>query len=138
MLDLQSVYFGQKHKDFDYRDFDLIKKIQRLARKHQRQCENGCNGVGYVNSQCYYSGTIDEWSKREYGANVKSAYIDNTEESIFDKEARKIEEKIVREMDSLNQTKYVLWLAKPFKVKLQGDPRGNTVNLYYEGDFIEL
>ena len=128
MLDLQSVYFGQKHLSFDYKDFDLIKKVQRLARKHHRQAENDCNGEGFVNGQHYYTGNIDDYARREYGQGVKSAYIDNSEESIFYKEMEKLEDKINNLVKSnLN-----------FKVEYQGDPRGNTVKLYYEGDFIEL
>jgi len=128
MLNLQSIYFGQKHPSFDYKDFDLIKKVQRLARKHHRQAENDCNGEGFVNGQHYYTGNIDDYARREYGQGVKSAYIDNSEESIFYKEMEKLEDKINNLVKSnLN-----------FKVEYQGDPRGNTVKLYYEGDFIEL
>lgn len=124
MLDLQSVYFGQKHKDFNYQDFDLIKKIQRLARKHQKQCENSCNGEGWVNGQFFTCGAIDEQN-----CQWKSAYIGDDEESIFDKEASKIEEKI---KSLLLKGSYF------FKVEFQGDPRGATVKLYYDGYFIEL
>jgi hypothetical protein len=144
MLDLQSVYFGQRHKDFTYQDFDLIKKIQRLARKHQKQCENSCNGVGYVNGQAYTTALSHgqepgEYEKREFGYNVKSAYINKDDEDcIFDIEAGKIEEKIVKELVGLNQTKYALWRVKPFKLEFQGDPRGATVRLFYDGDYIEL
>jgi len=35
--DLQMIYFGQNHPDFDYRDLDLVLKIKRLARKHQKR-----------------------------------------------------------------------------------------------------
>ena len=129
MLNLSSIYFGQKHKQFDYRDFDIIKRISRLARKHQAQAVNECNGVGYVKGQCYYMGGIDDYAKRTYGQNVKDAYLDkNCETNVFDKESERISDKI----DSVikNNTK--------FKVEYQGDPRGNTVKLYYEGDFIEL
>ena len=138
MLNLQSVYFGQKHKDFDLKDYDLIRKIQRLARKHQRQAVNDCNGEGFVNGQHYFVGNIDDWARREYGQGVKSAYIDNTEETIFTQEMGKIEDKImwlcgyttIKPIQKVRETK--------FTVEFQGDPRGNTVKLYYEGDFIEL
>ena len=145
MLNLQSVYFGQRHKDFDYKDFDLIKKVSRLAHRHQIQATNDCNGYGYVGSQSYYGGQIDDYAKREYGYNVKSSYIDNTEETIFYKEMEKIEEKINSLIAKANKEKlfpngvYTYKKDLPyFGVEYQGDPRGNTVKLYYEGDFIEL
>lgn len=138
MLNLQSVYFGQKHKDFDYKDYDLIRKIARLEKKHTRQCVNDCNGEGFVNGQHYFAGNIDDWAKREYGQGVKSAYIDNTEETIFYKEIEKIENRImwlcgyttIKPIQQVRKTK--------FTIEFQHDPRGNTVKLYYEGDFIEL
>ncbi len=128
MLNLSFIYFGQKHKQFDYRDFDIIKKVSRLARKHQAQAVNECNGVGYVKGQCYYMGNIDDWAKREYGYNVKDAYLDKDfETNVFDKESERIQDKI----NSIIKN-------SKFKVEYQGDPRGNTVKLYYEGDYIEL
>lgn len=141
MLDLQSVYFGQRNKDFNYQDFDLIKKIQRLARKHQKQCEYSCNGVGYVNGKVYYGGAIDDYAKRQYGANVKSAYMGDEEGSIFDKEAGKIEEKI-KSLLGINHLvmpdKDNSFIADKYRVEFQRDPRGATVKLFYDGDYIEL
>jgi len=129
MLDLQSVYFGQKHKDFSYEDYDLIRKIARLAKKHQRQSENACNGIGYVGSQVYYNGSIDDYAKRTYGQNVKSAYLtEDCEETIFNQEAGRIEDKI----------KELIKDKRNFVVEFQGDPRGATVKLTYEGEYIEL
>lgn len=136
MLDLQSIYFGQMHKDFAYKDYDLIRKIARLARKHQRQSENDCNGVGYVNGQVYYCGQIDLYAKEEYGYNVKSAYASNEETSIFNLEAEKIEEKIKSLLLEKNQCEisaHSLW-----RVEFQGDPRGATVKLFYENEYIGL
>ncbi len=127
MLNLQSIYFGQKHRQFIDRDFDIIKKVSRLAHKHQIQATNDCNGEGWVKNVHYYNGQIDDYAKRTYGDNVQSAYIDNTEETIFTQEMDRIEEKI---KSSIKNSK--------FTVEFQGDPRGNTVKLYYEGDFIEL
>jgi hypothetical protein len=138
MLNLQSVYFGQKHKDFDNKDYDIIRKVSRLAKKHQQQCVNSCNGEGFVNGQRYYSGMIDDYAQRTYGQNVKSAYFDDSEESIFDIEAGKIEDKINKLVYQFNYKKYALWRVKPLKIEYQGDPRGNTVKLFYENDYIEL
>lgn len=134
MLNLQSVYFGQKHEDFDYKDFDVIKKIQRLARKHQRQCENACNGEGWLNGQYYYAGTIDSWIKQQKPF-VLSAYVTNSETTIFEEAIDKIEAKIDYICSKHSKS------GKPsasFNVEFQHDPRGATVKLYYEGDFIEL
>ena len=138
MLNLQSIYFGQKHPNFDYKDFDIVKRISRLARKHLRQAVNYCNGEGFVNGEHYYNGKIDEWARRTYGQNVKSAYIDNNEETIFYKEMEKIENKIIDLVGKRDKEINNLEKKGPFTVDFQGDPRGNTVKLYYEGDFIEL
>ena len=138
MLDLQSIYFGRNHKEFDIKDMKLIQKVRRLARKHQKQCENSCNGVGYVNGQVYYCGMIDDYAKRTVGASVKSAYSSDDEASIFDKEVLKIEDKINKLVYQFNWFKYTLWKVKPFKVDFQGDPRGATVKLTYNGSYIEL
>ena len=129
MLDLQSVYFGQKHKNFSYEDYDLIRKIAILAGKHQFQAVNDCNGVGYVGSQVYYNGSIDDYAKITYGQNVKSAYLTkDCEETIFNQEAGRIEDKI----------KELIKDKRNFVVEFQGDPRGATVKLTYEGEYIEL
>lgn len=138
MLNLQSIYFGQRHLNFGDVDYDVIKKISRLVKKHQRQCENACNGNGYVKGDFYYTGKIDDWAKREYGQNVKDAYINATENTIFDYEIEKIENSIAKIMDNLNQSKYALYRVKPLKLEFQHDPRGNTVKLIYENDYIEL
>lgn len=127
MLNLQSVYFGQKHPNFNYKDYDLILKILRLARKHNRQATNDCNGEGFVNGQHYYAGGIDEWAKSQYGQGVKSAYIDNSEVTIFNAEMDRIETKI---------NKLITGNPK-FSVEYQGDPRGYTVKLSFEGELIE-
>jgi len=127
MLDLHSVYFGQKHKDFNYDDFDLIKKVSRLAFKHQRQAANDCNGEGFVNGVHYYSGNIDEWAKSQYGQGVKSAYVNDDEVTIFQEEQSKIEDKINK----------LIAIKPKFSIEYQGDPRGYTVKLSYEGELIE-
>ncbi len=136
MLNLQSVYFGQRHKDFTYEDFDLICKISRLARKHHKQAENDCNGVGYVKGQVYYTGNIDDFAKKTYGYNVKDAYLTkDCEETIFNLESNKIESKINGLiLENIGKTKS----ASAFKVEFQGDPRGNTVKLFYENEQIDL
>jgi hypothetical protein len=123
MLNLQSVYFGQKHHDFDYRDFDIIKKVSRLVNKHHKQCENDCNGEGYINNK---------W----YRCDNPSAYVND--ETVFYIEIKRIEDKINKLIYQFNMDKYSLWRVKPLKVEYQHDPRGNTVKVYFEDDFIEL
>ena len=143
MLDLQSVYFGQKHKEFNFKDIDLVKKIKRLASKHLRQAVNSCNGYGVVKGQMYYNGMSygqpsGEYERREYGYTVKSAYMKDEEETIFDNELDKIQDKIDKLVYQFNHDKYALWSVKPFKVEYQHDPRGNTVKLTYNGSYIDL
>ena len=129
METLQAIYFGQKHPTFDYKAYEIMQKVKRLSKKHQRQCVNSCNGHGIVNGQMYYGGVIDDYVRRICGWNVKSSYTeDNEDYSIFDKEIDKIEEKINRIIKDT-----------PFKVEYQRDPRGWTVwivKLSYEDDFI--
>ncbi len=140
MLNLQSIYFGQKHKDFDFKDMELIKKIKRLATKHQKQCENSCNGYGTVKGQVYYNGTIDDYAKRTYGLNVKSAYLDN-EETVFDKEIDHLEAKI-KSLLGISHCVFPIkdkgFIADKYRLDFQHDPRGATVRLYYEDYFINL
>lgn len=118
MLNLQSIYFGQKHKDFDYKDFDIIKRVQRLTRKHYRQAENDCNGEGYVKGKFY-----------RCDGSVEGAYID--ESTVFEIEMNAIEIKITELLIKNNKN-------NQWKVEFQGDPRGATVKLYYETKYIEL
>ncbi|CAK0755320.1 conserved hypothetical protein [Azospirillaceae bacterium] len=140
MLDLTSVYFGQKHKDFDYKDMDIIKKISRLARKHHRQCENSCNGEGWVKGDFYTCSNNTQYKPNSFVRN--NAYIKD-DITIFDKEIERIENKISSmvfpEEKFLIEHIYTRSLMRTaFRVEFQHDPRGNTVKLYYEGDYIEL
>lgn len=109
----------------NYDQVKVLAQIQKLAHKHQIQCENSCNGYGIVKGNKYYNGKIDDYAKREYGHNVKSAYdgcdMENGE-TVFDKELEKIQDKIVELVKSIN-----------LGVKFQHDPRGATVRLLGEG-----
>jgi len=136
MLNLQSIYFGQRHKDFDFKDYEVIRKVKRLYHKQHRQCENACNGYGYVKGQVYYLGTIDDYAHKTYGYNVKSGYISD-DVNVFDEESQRLEEKINKIVYQFNHDKYALWRVKPFRVEFQGDPRGYTVKLYYNDELIE-
>lgn len=102
--------------------------IRRLAKKHHRLAEMDCNGAGYVKGQAYYAGTIDDYAKRQYGNNVKSAYvIPQQEYTVFQIESDIIEDKIK-----------ALCAKVGFEVEFQGDPRGNTVKLGYKGRYIQI
>lgn len=156
MLNLQSVYFGQNHKDFDFSDYDIIRKVKRLYHKHSRQCENACNGTGYLNGQTYSLGTIDDRARREYGHSVKSGYVKD-DVSVFDIEIDRIEDKIhqvlKKHADSLlikvserRQSRGDIQSTlhthfertdSSFRVEFQHDPRGHTVKLYYKEEMIQ-
>lgn len=114
MLNLQSIYFGQRHPKFMAADFAIIKKVARLAHKHQRQCENDCNGEGWIRGQFYR-------------CDSKAGYVG--ENTVFYVERVKIENKI----DSL-----VKWYdtKKQWRVEYQHDPRGCTVKLFYEDEMV--
>ena len=103
--------------------------IRRLARKHHRLAEMSCNGVGYVRGNTYYAGKIDDWSRREYGADIRSAYITtqdwDQDQNIFDSESLKIEVKIKKIAEAAFNG-----LAL---IDFQGDPRGYTVKMIYAG-----
>jgi len=154
MLQIQSIYFGQKHKDFNFNDFKLIKKIKRLAGKHHKQCENACNGSGVVNGQMYYNGLSfgqapGDYERREYGYNVKSAYINaENEEDIFNIEIENMQEKIksllgISPLENKQDIKGLSYcdkgyIAGKYILDFQHDPRGATVKLYYENDYVDL
>lgn len=136
-MDYQSIVFGQKHKDFSYDDFELVKKVKRLAKKHQRLAEYSCNGVGWIRGVCYYNGAIDDWAKKQYGQGVKSAYIVD-DEAVFDVELSKVRGKIFALLGLRVGKGLTVPAVEKWRVEFQGDPRGNTVKLFYENDYIEL
>ena len=103
--------------------------IRRLAKKHHHLAEMECNGEGWIRGQRYYSGSIDEWAKSQYGSSIQSAYVADEEDSIFSVEQGKVEAKIT---DLVNQ------LGTGWRVEFQGDPRGNTVKLYCGTSWINL
>jgi hypothetical protein len=97
-----------------------LNKLRRLARKHHRLAEMSCNGAGWIRGQAYYTGQIDEYARRQYGAGVKSAYLDeDCELDVFDRESVKIEAKIK-----------TLAAAHGLRAEFQGDPRGYTVRIF--------
>src|SRR5947207_1453740 len=98
--DLLLMRLGNKGADYDV--LKSILKIRRLAKAHKVQCENSCNGVGWVHGTQYTTG--------EAGPGVVSAYVKtwicnadinkflrgmgidaDDETTVFDVEMRKIE-----------------------------------------------
>lgn len=128
MLNFQSICFGQRHSNFTYSDMELIRCISRLARQHQQQCENYCNGYGKVAGKMYYTGAIDDYARRKYGANVQDGNPNNADINVFDCAAGKIEDKI----------NGLIKADLRYRVQYQRDPRGATIRLYYEREYIEL
>lgn len=122
-------------------NFEAINQLKKLARKHHRLAEMSCNGAGRINGKAYYAGLIDDYAKREYGSDVLSAYIDTGyEDTIFDLEAEKVATKINSLINTLNcsaDTKKGRG-KRHFRVEYQGDPRGNTVKVYFFDRYINL
>lgn len=102
--------------------------IRRLAKKHHRLAEMDCNGEGVIRGVHYYNGTIDDYARRTYGHGVKSAYAKD-DVSVFDVESEKVSDKI----KALVKT-----LGAGWHLEFQGDPRGNTVKLYYQDRYIDI
>ena len=100
----------------------IIDTIKRLIKKHEDQCVNSCNGYGVVKGKVYYNGTIDDYAKRTYGYNVKTAYLNGTDKTIFDYEIDRIQNRLIHETRRIN-----------LGLKFQHDPRGNTVKLHRTG-----
>ena len=100
----------------------LMTKLKSLSRAHHKQCENSCNGRGYIGRQCYTLGTVQGTPH-----NIKSGYVDltrNDSQTVFDQECDRLEDKI---RDLLTGLKIECdW-------ELQGDPRGATVKLVING-----
>lgn len=110
--------------------------IRRLARKHHRLAEMDCNGEGVIRGVHYYGGTIDDYARRQYGYGVKSAYVKD-DVSVFNVESDKVSDKIKALIEKLpyDAMKGQLY---PWKVEFQGDPRGNTVKLFYIDRYIDI
>ena len=120
---------------------NILLTIRRLANKHHRLAEMGCNGEGVIRGVHYYSGAIDDYAKRTYGYGVKSSYLTpedlETGEDVFDKESVKVEAKIKALTEELPYDAKRGQLY-PWRVEFQGDPRGNTVKLYYQDRYIDI
>src|SRR5271157_3678671 len=105
--DLTMLRLGRAN--FNYDDLKLALKIKRLAKAHQRQCENSCNGEGYIRGSFY---TLSD----------ENSFIKDV--SVFEMETDKIQGRIEKLLDKYKGI---------FSVEFQGDPRGATVQLSYKG-----
>lgn len=117
---IAGIYANAQGAGPEWAKIEAIGKLRRLARQHQRQCENSCNGEGVVKGQRYYNGTIDDYARRTYGASVKSAYVHEgkSDETIFDDEIERIQEKMCKIAEAVGLI-----------CRFQHDPRGWTCKL---------
>lgn len=91
----------------------VVMRVRRLAAKHTRMCEAGCNGEGYVGGKFY-----------RLDGSTPGAYINiDTGEDVFDRECERLEAKI----EALVST------VSDLTTEHQGDPRGYTIKLAYAG-----
>lgn len=118
------IRFGQTNPEFTLKDFIILGKLKMWSKQHQKFCVYRCNGVGVIKGKTYFSGAIDDYARHQYGNNVENANI-NDDENIFDIEADKVLSKIEK---LIKNTK--------FTIKTQGDPRGETVRIFYNGKYI--
>ena len=101
--------------------------LRRLSIKHHRLAEMDCNGEGVIRGIHYYTGPIDDYARRTYGYGVKSAYLLNSETTIFDVESEKVFDKINGICNRLG-----------LRVEFQGDPRGYTVKVFKGDTFLDI
>lgn len=83
-----------------------IKKLRRLAPALHRQCENSCNGKGYIP----FKGSFSLADKETY---IKEDY------TVFDQEINRLESKIT-----------VICKEENADVNFQRDPRGWEVEIF--------
>lgn len=100
----------------------ILGRIKRLSQKHRTMATADCDGYGVVRGQVYCVGRIDDYAKAKHGASVKSAYtIPGDEETIFDREMERINEKLITLGNRLG-----------LYMEFQDDPRGETVKVFYK------
>jgi hypothetical protein len=97
----------------NYDQVMLFMKLRKLYKQHQRQCENSCNGKGYIPRKGHFSITD------------KNAYIKD-DFTVFDREIELIEGKIKEYAGKINISEFISIIPE-----FQHDPRGGTVNLFY-------
>lgn len=127
LAEVDSILSGMEFEAWEPLIMKLL-TIRRLAKKHHRLAEMSCNGEGWIRGQRYYAGAIDDWARQEYGYGVKSACV-GEDTLIFDAESDKVEAKI---------TALVSQLGNGWTVDFQGDPRGNTVKVSHNGQYVDV
>ena len=112
-------------KVLTFEQVQAINKIRLLTKKHNIQCENSCNGRGYIPRKGMFTlGSEDP--NGEY-KDYKPGFIKD-DYSVFDKECKNIELKILNaQCEIIENNSYFT------KIKFQNDPRGATVKMFYTG-----
>ena len=103
---------GRTPENYDERQefMSAVMSIRRMERKSQRLSEYACNGEGYVNGKFY-----------RLDGSTPGAYISD-DVSVFDAALDKVQAKIRAIAEPVGLT-----------VEFQGDPRGYTVRVSYNG-----
>ena len=91
---------------------ELLRYLMRQTKAHNRQCENACNGQGYIPRKGFFT-LADE-----------SSYLAD-DWSVFDASIQRIEDRIEKALKDNKHGWYV---------KYQHDPRGLTVKVYDKAD----
>lgn len=99
------------HTELTQENIETLQTIRRLAMRHNRLAEMSCNGEGTVNGKWY-----------RLDGSTPGAYISD-DVTVFDVASDKVEAKI----------KEVAAGVPGLSVDFQGDPRGYTVKLDYNG-----
>ena len=102
------------HTELTQENIEALLTIRRMAKKHDRLAEMSCNGEGTVNGKWY-----------RLDGSTPGAYISD-DVTVFDVASDKLEEKIGEVVKGI----------KGVTVEFQGDPRGYTVKLAYNGSDI--
>jgi hypothetical protein len=117
------VFAERTNAVLNYDQVMLFMKIRILYKQHQRQCENSCNGKGYIPRKGHFSITD------------KNAYIKD-DYTVFDQEIDRLETKIKEYAEKMFLVKDKITVQE-LRVKFQHDPRGATVNLFYNLRHVE-
>lgn len=95
----------------------MMTKLKSLSRAHHRQCENACNGEGYVGKTyygfCHRNGERDDNVYLKDGTDVFTNEIERIEDKIYD---------LATLIKNTNKKRIV-------NIEFQRDPRGATVKV---------
>lgn len=120
--ELECKVTGAKWNSDKHDNFVLeLLTLRRLALKHRRLAEMGCNGEGCIRGKHYTTGNIGYEN-----SHFINAYHDS-DTSIFDTESEKVSDKIKAICDRLG-----------LRVEFQGDPRGYTVKVFKGDRFLDI